>query len=94
MKLLEIVKSKNKNKRYTAIFLVNGKYKKISFGSSNHLNYLMHKDKERRRLYRARHQHDNINNPLSAGALAWYILWGNSTSLNENIKSFKNKFNL
>jgi hypothetical protein len=94
MKLLNIEKSKNKNKRYTAIFEIDDKIKKISFGSSKYENYLIHRDKTRQKRYRARHKHDNINNPLSAGALSWYILWGESTNLNENIKSFKNKFNL
>ena len=37
---------------------------------------------------------DNINNPESAGSLSWHVLWGESTSRQQNIKSYKRKFNL
>ena len=40
------------------------------------------------------HKRDNIDIPISAGALSWYLLWGESTNLNENIKKFKKKFNV
>ena len=52
------------------------------------------KDKEQRTRYRNRHRKDNINNPESAGSLSWYILWGESTSRQQNIKSYKKRFNL
>jgi len=96
MKLIDIIPSKNKNKKYTAIFEIDDKIKKVNFGSNPNIyqDYITHKDKNRRRLYRARHKHDNIDNPLTAGALSWYILWGDSTDLNKNIKNFKKKFNL
>jgi hypothetical protein len=94
MEFIKLDKSKRKGKRYDAIFNINGKIKKIPFGSDKHENYTIHKDKERRERYRSRHKKDNINNPISAGALSWFLLWGESINLNENIKKFKKKFNV
>ena len=89
---IKLEKSSNKNKRYDAYFIVNGKQKKVSFGSSQHDNYTIHKDKERRDRYRQRHKNDLINVPTTPGALSWYLLWGDSTNLLENINKYKSKF--
>jgi len=93
VQLIKIVKSNKKNKRFDAIFDI-GKSKSriISFGSKKYDNYTIHFDKERRRLYRLRHRNDNLKNPLSPGALSWYILWGDSTSINKNIEEFRRVF--
>ena len=58
-------------------------------------DYTLTGDKEQRRLYRQRHQKDlDTHDPTRPGFLSYYILWGNSTSMQTNINSFKNKFNL
>ena len=31
---------------------------------------------------------------LGAGSLSFFLLWGDSTSLQENIKAYRNKFKL
>ena len=49
---------------------------------------------EQRDAYRKRHKGDNLDTPLSAGALSYYILWGKSRDLKTNIKSFKKRFNV
>jgi len=96
MKLLKVVKLVNDVKKYQAIFLLdNGKEKKVKFGASGYTDYLISKDKERRERYRKRHQKDlKTNNPLRAGYLSYFLLWGNSTSLKQNIKDYKKKFKL
>jgi hypothetical protein len=96
MKLLKISKSDKPEKKYVAVFEKdNGKTKKTYFGQAGADDYLKTGDKERRRLYRERHQKDlSTNDPTRAGFLSFYILWGDSTSLNENIKNYKKKFNL
>jgi hypothetical protein len=94
MKLIDIIPSKNKNKKYTAIFEIDDKIKKVNFGASGYQDYTLTKNKDKRRLYRARHKHDNINNPLTPGALSFYILWGDSTNINKNIQNYKKKFDL
>ena len=96
MKLV-IEKGTAKNKKWKAIFY-DDKGKKIKttqFGDNRYLDYTQHKDKERRDKYRSRHKKDlEKGNYMSAGYLSYYLLWGASTSIKENIKKYKTRFNL
>lgn len=96
MKLLKISKSDKPEKKYVAIFeKEDGKQKKTYFGSAGMDDYTITKDKEQRKRYRQRHKKDlSTGDPTRAGFLSYYILWGDSTSINENIKDYKKKFNL
>jgi hypothetical protein len=103
MKLEKIIKSDAKSKKWTAIFcMCEGKSKccdndkkKVHFGQENADDYTITKDKEQRERYRKRHQKDlKTNDPMKPGYLSWYLLWGDSTSLQQNIKDYKKKFNL
>ena len=63
--------------------------------SKGYTDYLLSKDKERRDRYRKRHAKDlKTGDPTRAGYLSYYLLWGDSTSLKENIKSYKKRFKL
>jgi len=99
-KLIKIIKSDRPLKKWTAIFkLDNGKETKVHFGYNNpndkNNDYTLHKDKERRELYRKRHEKDlKTNDPTRAGYLSYYILWGDSTNIKTNIENYKKKFNL
>ena len=69
----------------------NGKV--VHFGASNASTYIDHGDKAKRSAYIARHQvNDHWNNPYSAGALARWLLWGDSTSIEANHQAFMRKF--
>ena len=85
---------KEDRKKYVAIFSVDGEPKKVKFGASGYEDYTTHHDKTRRDSYRNRHRHDNLDNPLSPGALSYYILWGDSTSITANINHFVKLFDL
>jgi hypothetical protein len=91
---LTIKKSYLPTKKFTAYFTDSktGKTKRTHFGAKNYDNYTIHKDKNRRINYRKRHKNDRINNPYTPGSLSYFLLWGKSTSLNVNIKTFKKKF--
>ncbi len=91
-----IKKSDKPGKKYVAIFTRdNGRTKSTYFGASGMPDYTLTGDKERRRLYRQRHKKDlKTNDPTRAGYLSFYILWGDSKSIRENIKSYKKRFNL
>ena len=91
---LDIRESKKKNKKYDAIFTFNdGLQKVISFGASGYSDYTQHHDDERRQRYIIRHQkNENWNNPFTAGALSYWILWGPYTDIKKNIRLFKNHF--
>jgi len=92
-----IEKATAKNKKLKAIFYDDEgkKIKTTSFGDSRYEDYRMHKDKERRSKYRSRHKvYLKKGNYMSPSYLSFYLLWGDSTSLNTNIKQYKKKFNL
>ena len=93
--LKTIKKSDKPDKKLVAIFInkETGREKKTYFGASGMSDYTKHKDIARRSRYRQRHKKDlNTNDPTRAGYLSYYILWGDSTSLRENIKKYKNRF--
>ena len=103
MKLEKVIKSDAKNKKFMAIFcMCNGKSnccdkekKKVHFGSKGMDDYNITKDKEQRDRYRTRHKKDlETKDPTRAGYLSYYLLWGDSTSLQENITDYKKRFNL
>ena len=93
MTKLQITKSDKEGKKFKAIFTKDDlKTKTVHFGSSMHNDYTQHKNLERRRLYRQRHEKDLKSDATRAGYLSYYILWGNSINLEANLRSFKNKF--
>lgn len=84
------------NKKYKAMFFdyTGKKLKTVKFGDDRYEDYTIHKDKKRREDYRSRHINDKINEPMTAGALSYWILWGRYTDINKNIKNYANKFGL
>ena len=96
MKLIKVVPSTVPSKKYMAVFRKdNGKEKTTHFGSKGMDDYTITKNKEQRTRYRKRHQKDlKTKDPTRAGYLSYYILWGDSTSIRENIKNYKKRFNL
>jgi hypothetical protein len=100
MRLLEIKKSTNPKKKWMAVFCkcegstkCDPKDRKtVHFGAAGYTDYtLPPHDKEKRRLYRIRHGKEKDQAPDTPGALSYHILWGESTSMNENLKSFRKK---
>ena len=91
-----IKKSDKAGKKLVAVFTRdNGRTKKTYFGQAGAPDYTITKDKAQRTRYLDRHRkNENWSNPESAGALSRWILWGPSTSRQENIRSFKKRFNL
>lgn len=100
MKLLEVKKSTRPAKKWMAIFCKcngdtkckPGERKTVHFGATGYSDYTIHKDKERRRLYRLRHDKEKNQNVDTPGFLAYFLLWGESTDLQENVRKLKYKF--
>lgn len=88
---MNITESNRKDKRFKAVF-DNGKV--IHFGQRNPVNgtYIDHHNKRLRAAYIARHSGEDWGNPYTAGTLSRFILWGDSTDINENKKNFIKKF--
>ncbi len=91
---MKVEKSDRKNKRFVAIFN-NGK--RIHFGFKGGSTYIDHKDKEKRKNYRARHEvleKKFYSDPYRPATLSRFILWGEATNLNQAIKDYEKKFNV
>jgi len=107
MKLMKIIPSKAKGKKWTAYFMLdNGKEKAVNFGAKGYRDFTLMNDKTSKfyepdkakresvkAAYIKRHAKDPINDPLTAGALSRWILW-ELPSFAGSIKKFKNKFKL
>ena len=92
-----ITDSTNPKKKLMAVFFDDDgkKIKTTHFGQDGADDYTITNDKEQRTRYRIRHKKDlDTNDYKKAGYLSYYILWGSSTSLQENIKNYKKRFNL
>jgi hypothetical protein len=93
---VEIKPSTNPKKKLMAIFYDNDKKVKTThFGQQGADDYTITRNKEQRARYRARHKKDlKTGDFKKAGFLSRYILWGDSTSRQKNIASYKKRFNL
>ena len=77
-----------------AEFCNKDKCKIVHFGAKGYSDYTIHHDKDRRSNYRKRHHSGKNARPMTPNALAYHILWGDSTSLQTNIKVFKKKYKI
>lgn len=95
MKLLRIIRSPIAGKKWEAQFETDtGRIKRTSFGDASMEDFTQHKDPERARRYRSRHERDlRTNDPTRAGYLSYYILWA-SPSMEANIREYKKRFHL
>ena len=86
-----ITKSKNKDKKYSAV--IDGK-KTIHFGAVGYEDYSVHKDPERKQRYIDRHKsREDWSDHTTAGFYAKNILWNKPTiteSIRDTNKRFKN----
>lgn len=95
MKLISITPSEKPDKKMKAVFDNEGRKKTTHFGAKGMDDYTKTHDKEQRTRYRTRHAKDlQSNDPTKAGFLSYYILWGDSTSLQINIAAYKKRFSL
>ena len=96
IKLLEIDTSPKPNKRYMAKFqMPNGRTRTTHFGDPRYQTYIDTHDKFQRDRYWTRHNKDlRTNDATRAGYLSAYLLWGDSSTLLENIRKYKQLFNI
>ena len=94
MKLKSVVPADDGVHKYAATF-ENGRSKTTKFGAAGMDDYTKTKDKDQRARYIKRHQKDlETNDPTKAGYLSRYLLWGESTSMMENLRRYRSRFNL
>ena len=83
-----------KNKRYRVTLTNNDHY---DFGLNGGTTYIDHQDIEKRNNYRKRHIANGKEKELiqtytpSAALFSYYLLWGDSSNLQKNIKDLRMK---
>jgi len=89
---MKLVRSPNPEKKWRAEF-DDGTH--TDFGQANADDYTLSGNKDARMRFRIRHKKDlQTRDPKRAGYLSYYLLWGESTSLAENLAAYKRRFNL
>jgi len=99
---MELRKSKRDGKKYVAKF----ENKTTHFGDDSYRDFILMNDRnskfyepikaEREKVranYRRRHAKDNLNDPTSAGALSYWLLW-NKPTLKASIHDFERRFKI
>ena len=97
LELLSVRPSAKSEKKYDAKFRTpQGREKTVSFGAAGMDDYTKTKDKEQRARYLERHSRggESWNKPDTPGALSRWLLWGESTSMLENLRRFRKRFSL
>lgn len=95
MNLLSVRPANDGVHKYVATFQIGERVRTIRFGAKGYTDYLQSGDEDRKKRYLARHKsRETWSDPMSAGSLSRYLLWGPSTSLRENIAHFKRRFHL
>lgn len=99
LRLIKIVRSPKKDKKYVAVFSRGSRTKSVHFGAKGYQNYggtgsERHTSEERKKRYIQRHKsRENWSKPDTAGALSRYVLW-NKKSFRESVKDYKRRFHL
>jgi hypothetical protein len=89
MKIINVVKSDRKGKKYTAIL---DNAKEVHFGSDVSQSYVEGASDEKREAYLRRHMANSVekhridNLIMSPSLLSAYLLWGSTRNLEDNIK--------
>lgn len=91
---LEILPSTRQDKRYKAVIHDDKTTKTFHFGLKGGNTYIDHHDKSKRENYIKRHKVNEDWSSINAGSLSRYILWGNSTNIETNIRDFKKRFRI
>jgi len=96
VKLISISNSDKPDKKLVAKFQTEaGRTRSVHFGQATADDYTKTHDKAQRDRYRTRHAKDlQTGDYTRPGFLSYYILWGDSTSLQTNIAAYKRRFNL
>jgi hypothetical protein len=95
MKIVKIIKSPRKNKRFR---VYTDDEKHYDFGLSGASTYIDHHDIRKRDNYRNRHlgntrEYELISTLTPSPALfAYYVLWGDFTNIKDNINMLNNIF--
>jgi len=105
MKLMKIIPSTRKGKKWTAYFkMPDGKEKVVSFGATGYRDFTLINDKSSKfylpkksdrekvkQAYISRHSRERQTDPMKPATLSRYILWENP-SFGGAIRNFRKRF--
>jgi len=94
MEFISLERSPRKNKRFVFEYKDGDKIKKIHFGYENGSTYIDNKDKTKRKNYLARHRVREDWTKINPASLSRWVLWGDNTSLKENLEDYLDKFKI
>jgi hypothetical protein len=89
LKIINIIVSPRKNKRFRAVLSDNST---VDFGLLGANTYLDGADINTRENYRKRHYNSSVEKPLidnlviSPSLLSYYLIWGDYRDINKNVK--------
>ena len=90
MKLIKFSKSSRKGKKYMMVF----ETKTIHFGSDVSQTFVEGASEKKRANYIARHKVREDWNSINAGSASRFILWGNSSNIQTNLKDYLKRFKI
>ena len=92
---VRIHRSTRAGKKLVAIFsLANGRTRTVHFGAAGASDFTQHRDPVHKQRYLARHApREHWDHPMTAGALARWILW-NKETLRESVADYLRRFDL
>ena len=92
---VRIYRSTRPSKKLMAVFtLENGRTRTVHFGAAGASDYTQNRDPARKRRYLARHApREHWDRPMTAGALARWLLWNRET-LRESVAHYLHRFDL
>lgn len=83
--------------KYVVRLRIDGKDKSVRFGRVPYSDFTKHKDEERKERYLSRHrkrENWTRSGVGTAGFWAKHLLWGETTSIQENLRRTLNRFNI
>jgi len=94
MEFISLSRSPRKNKRFVFEYKDGDKIKKIHFGYEGGSTFVDHGDITKRKNYLARHKVNENWTKINPGSLSRWVLWGDTTSLKENLEDYLDRFKI
>lgn len=91
--LIYFGKSERDKKRFKAVF--KNPSRTVHFGLKGANTFIDGADKKVRDAYLKRHKSDlETNDPLRAGYLSYYVIWGKHRDVEKNLKDYLKRFKI
>lgn len=94
MRIVSLMASERKGKKYKVVMEADGKQHTIHFGATGYSDFLLSKSEVKKKAYIARHKvTEDWSNPLTAGFWSRWLLW-NKPTLSASLADIRQRFNI